>query len=418
MALPLPRIGLRSRVGLLGLIGFAGLVVLGCFYHVALDAQTRSELAAAAATADRDAVAAIDMGFEEIGRSETDFLAAPSAAGIARHRDLEVRVGAALDTFRARLAAPHPDRLARSAERLSAGFGDYAGQFDRVAATRTTVGLNDESGLADALAAADADAEQTVNAADSPRLLAQMLMIERVVLDFLAHHGDRSGRDDLDLVTQLKVKFDRFLNTAELPDGQRDALAGKIDAYRDSFFALATALTAFDGEVEKLVASRAAIQPLLADADDAVSVSYRRASADSAASRAATTTEIWFSLAAMAAFIAAGTATVSLRIADPIVRLSDILARLARGEATAGLGDTERRDEIGTMARAALILEGTLAELRAAASSAARTGALPRTVGETADHGAEASVSSSEPVTETEKLCTEVDKLLATVRAA
>src|SRR5580658_1304683 len=389
MALPLPRIGLRSRVGLLGLIGFAGLVVLGCFYHVALDAQTRSELAAAAATADRDAVAAIDMGFEEIGRSETDFLAAPSAAGIARHRDLEVRVGAALDTFRARLAAPHPDRLARSAERLSAGFGDYAGQFDRVAATRTTVGLNDESGLADALAAADADAEQTVNAADSPRLLAQMLMIERVVLDFLAHHGDRSGRDDLDLVTQLKVKFDRFLNTAELPDGQRDALAGKIDAYRDSFFALATALTAFDGEVEKLVASRAA-----------------------------TTTEIWFSLAAMAAFIAAGTATVSLRIADPIVRLSDILARLARGEATAGLGDTERRDEIGTLARAALILEGTLAELRAAASSAARTGALPRTVGETADQGAEASVSSSEPVTETEKLCTEVDKLLATVRAA
>jgi methyl-accepting chemotaxis protein len=369
MGSPLSSIGLRYQVGLVGLIGLLGLMVLGFLYYLGLDSQTRSQMAADTAAANREAITAINDGIDEIRRSETSFLTDHSEDEIARHRGLIGQLTTAIDRFHDRLTATRNDSLAKTAEKLSAGLASYATQFGVVAEISKKVGLTEENGLSGTLATTVTDAEDTVRAADSPRLLAQMLMIRRYERDFLVHHADSHGQDDLEEVKLLKAKFDRFLDAAALPGGQRDTIAAKVNAYQDSFFALADAILELDAEVKKLVASREAIQPMVAEATDVISRTYHQASTDIAAARGTTTTQLWFSLALVAAFMIVGALSVGLGITNPIMRLADVMERLARGDSTVQVSDTHRRDEVGVMARAVKVFKDNavkMMEMRAA----------------------------------------------------
>jgi methyl-accepting chemotaxis protein len=357
MGSPLSSIGLRYQVGLVGLIGLLGLIGLGFLYYLGLESQTRSQMAADTAAANREAITTINDGIDEIRRSETSFLTDHSEDEITRHRTLIGQLTTAIDRFHDRLTANHNDGLAKTAEKLSAGLTNYATQFGVVAEISKKVGPNEESGLSGALATTVTDAEDTVRAADSPRLLAQMLMIRRYERDFLVHHADSHGQDDLEEVKLLKAKFDRFLDAAALPGGQRDTIAAKVNAYQESFTALADGILELDTEVKKLVASREAIQPLVAEATDVISRTYHQASTDIAAARGTTTNQLWSSLLVIAAFMLAGAFMVGLGITTPIMRLADVMERLARGDSTVQVSDTHRRDEVGVMARAVKIFK-------------------------------------------------------------
>jgi methyl-accepting chemotaxis protein len=367
MGLRLSSYSLRYQVGLVGAIGLFGLLVLGLLYYWGLDSQTSAQMDADAAAANREAVTAINDRIDEIRRSETSFLTDHSEDQIARHRALIGQLTTAIDRFHDQLTATHRDSLARAAEKLSAGLANYAAQFNVVAEISKKVGLNEDSGLSGALANTVADAEDTVRAADSPRLLAQLLMIRRYERDFLVHHADSHGQDDLEEVKLLKAKFDRFLDAAALPGGQRDTIAAKVNAYQDSFFALTNGILELDAEIKKLVASREAIQ--LGEATDTISQDYRKASTAIAEARGKTTTQLWSSLLLVAGVMMTIALMVGLGITNPIMRLADVMERLARGDSTVQVSDTGRRDEVGVMARAVKVFKDNavkMLEMRAA----------------------------------------------------
>src|SRR5215469_17667616 len=98
----LSRIGLRYQVGLVGLIGLSGLVVLFLLYFLGLESQTRSQMAADTAAANREAITSINDRIDEIRRSETSFLTDHSEDEITHHRNLIGDLVTAIDHFQDR----------------------------------------------------------------------------------------------------------------------------------------------------------------------------------------------------------------------------------------------------------------------------------------------------------------------------
>ena len=378
----LSRLGLRWQVGLIGLIGMAGLCVFGALYYAG--SATQEELLAAAdrAAADHQAITAISEGLNDARRAEASFLAGHDAAEIARHAEAMRRLDDGLASFAERARLPGSDAaLAGTVAKIRAGIDAYGKKFVAVAERSKAIGLTKDSGLLGKLNSTAADTEQSVNAADSPRLLAQMLMIRRAEKDFLAYHGDGHDNDYLDAVKYAKGKFERFLESATLPDGQRDALKTGVADYERDFAALAQALIAFDGEVKAMVQARDAIQPLVASASDAIGRSYRAASADIAAARTRTTASLAWSFAIIALAMAGGAGLVGLGITRPIRRLARTMERLASGDNAAEVPDTGRGDEVGGMARALAVLKRNalrVEEMRAEQDAAKRQNELEK----------------------------------------
>jgi methyl-accepting chemotaxis protein len=349
---------LRYQVGLVGLIGLIGLFVLVFLYYLGLESQTRSQMAADAAAANREAITAINDKIDEIRRSETSFLTDHSEDEIAHHRSLIGELSTAIEHFHDRATA----------ERLSADLAKYASQFGVVADISKKVGPTEESGLSGNLATTVADAEDTVRAADSPRLLAQMLMIRRYERDFLVHHADSHGQDDLEEVKLLKSKFDRFLDAAALPGGQRDTIAAKMNAYMESFSALADGILELDAEVKKLTASREAIQPTVAEATDTITRTYHEASNAITAARGSTTAWLLWLLVLVGGGMMFFALLVGFGITNPVMRLAEVMERLARGDNTVQVSDIDQRNEIGIMARAVKVFKDNamkMTEMRA-----------------------------------------------------
>jgi methyl-accepting chemotaxis protein len=353
----LSHIRLRYQVAFVGFIGLVGLVVFFAVYYFGSVSQTRLQSAADSAAVDHDAITRINDVLDEIRRSEANFLLAHKEDEITLHGDLIHRLRADLAAFRDRLVKADKRELAQTVDKIDTGVASYDTQFAAVMQRRKKVGLNEESGLLGKFGATVAEAEDTVRNADSPRLLAQLLMMRRYERDFMAHHADSNGQDDLEEVKLLKAKFDRFLDAASLPAGQQETIAGKVKAYQDDFFAMADAVLALDAAVKALTASREAIQPLVAQATEKVSDTYRHASSDIAAARLQTTTRLigWF--AVVAPLMILGVLLVGFGITSPITRLADVMQRLATGESTVRVPDTGRADEVGAMARSVKVFK-------------------------------------------------------------
>jgi hypothetical protein len=123
MGLPLSRIGLRYQVGLVGLIGFFGLIVLGLLYYIGLDQQTRAPRVADAATAARGA----------IRRSEANFLGNPSSSGLARRGDQVAPLGKQLAKIQAEISPNGGAGLVQTIDYRAAGTADVSRTITGVA---------------------------------------------------------------------------------------------------------------------------------------------------------------------------------------------------------------------------------------------------------------------------------------------
>ena len=292
-------------------------------------------------------------------------------------RDISGRLGGMETRLREAGDRPLADTLAK----IRLGFANYISQFITVAQLNKAVGLNEETGLLGRLRNAVHGAEAAMQRVDEPKLLVSMLMMRRHEKDFLARHGDGKGEKYMAEMKQAKEKFDTALGETTIGDDERKAIAEKMVAYQRDFFAMANGILELDEEIKTLANKRAAIEPLVAEVTATISGMYHENSAAIAASRAATTDRLVWSFGVVALLLLVSSLAVGDSISRPVVRSVTVMRRLADGDHAVDIPYTDRRDEVGAIARSVRVFKENVLKiehLHAAQEEAKRQAEIDR----------------------------------------
>jgi methyl-accepting chemotaxis protein len=359
----LARLRLQYQIGLIGLGGLIGLCVFGALFYSGTLAQ-RSYLAAADRSAGyEEAITGIDRAIAEAGRAEMSFLLWHSPDDAAQHDKLSRQVSDRLEQIEAGLRQDGAGALADTVAKIRIGFAGYVSQFITVFELNQQVGLNEEGGLLGRLRNAVHAAEASMQKIDDPRLLAAMLMMRRHEKDFLARHSEGTGEKYLAAMKTAKAAFDAALAAAPVGAEERTAIADKMTAYQRDFAVMADGVLELDGEIKKLTKKRLAIEPMIAEITESVTRMYHGTSTAMAESRERTSRRLGWSFAAVALVLMLSAASIGWSIARPITRVVAVMERLAAGDRAVEIGYTDRRDEVGAMARSVRVFKDNAAEI-------------------------------------------------------
>jgi len=374
-------IGLRYQIGLLGAAGLAGLAIFGALYYTGTRSQHQRQEAADRTASYQESITAIDRAIAEAGRAEMAFLLRHQESDIALHDKLARDISGRLGGMETRLREAGDRPLADTLAKIRLGFANYISQFITVAQLNKAVGLNEETGLLGRLRNAVHGAEAAMQRVDEPKLLVSMLMMRRHEKDFLARHGDGKGEKYMAEMKQAKEKFDTALGETTIGDDERKAIAEKMVAYQRDFFAMANGILELDEEIKTLANKRAAIEPLVAEVTAAISGMYHENSAAIAASRAATTDRLVWSFGVVALLLLVSSLAVGDSISRPVVRSVTVMRRLADGDHAVDIPYTDRRDEVGAIARSVRVFKENVLKiehLHAAQEEAKRQAEIDR----------------------------------------
>ena len=374
-------IGLRYQIGLLGAAGLAGLAIFGALYYAGTRSQNQRQEEADRTASYQESITAIDRAIAEAGRAEMAFLLRHQESDIALHDKLARDISGRLGGMETRLREAGDRPLADTLAKIRLGFANYISQFITVAQLNKTVGLNEETGLLGRLRNAVHGAEAAMQRVDEPKLLVSMLMMRRHEKDFLARHGDGKGEKYMAEMKQAKEKFDTALGETTIGDDERKAIAEKMVAYQRDFFAMANGILELDEEIKTLANKRAAIEPLVAEVTAAISGMYHENSAAIAASRAATTDRLVWSFGVVALLLLVSSLAVGDSISRPVVRSVTVMRRLADGDHAVDIPYTDRRDEVGAIARSVRVFKENVLKiehLHAAQEEAKRQAEIDR----------------------------------------
>ncbi|GLP97799.1 methyl-accepting chemotaxis protein [Paraferrimonas sedimenticola] len=211
-------------------------VVVAMVILVASLFQTMSALTTASTNANR--LTEIKAETLTLRRHEKDFLMRRNAGYLSKFKQTQTRLNAHLSALGKELDPKHRLQVNEVRDALRG----YQASFEQVVATRTSIGLDHNSGREGALRKAVHAIESLLNEIQDGTLSAQMLMLRRNEKDFLM-------RLDLKYQEQLAknvVGFDTLLLTHfGLTDDQRDMARELLVRYQQEFNALVSEYEVF-----------------------------------------------------------------------------------------------------------------------------------------------------------------------------
>lgn len=242
---------------------------------------------------------------------------------------------------------------------LAQHYAAYAAQFDEIAATYSNVGLTEEDGLRGSLRASVHAVEEKLNDFDAPRLSVLMLMMRRHEKDFLM-------RGDEKYVEHMATRQDEFaqrLSSTRMKASEREAVQTLVTAYHDDFKQMAQGWLEIHRQNAALDQHFAKIQPILQTLSEQVQVEVAEAVRSYQSIRRTSRFAMWTAFAVILLLTTFIAHAVGRDMQVSVAHLADIMGDLAEGRRDVIVDGTERRDEIGRMARATQTFKETAAEM-------------------------------------------------------
>ena len=344
MTAMLSRVGVAYQIGFVALVGVLGLILVGILYYFG-----SVELAASRHALERPNVALtrldkVKIDLLEARRSEKDFLlrrndddVARQAAAIAQYmQDSRELYGLVGDAGRRRI------------DQVGAAIDEYQKQFVIVVGNVHKVGLDENSGLLGTLHNSVYEIEKIVDADKDARLDAGMLMMRRHEKDFFA----RLDREYIEQMTAAAARFGEMLWDSNLPTEHKRQIAERLVDYQRDFVAAADAALQQKDAAAKLSSLYADAEPIIGELAEATrrEAAAEKAAAEIAAARTSQT--VGFGIALIAVVIALLAGLIGRGVARPLTGMAGLMSRLAKGDLAVDVADSERKDELGTLARA------------------------------------------------------------------
>jgi methyl-accepting chemotaxis protein len=349
---------LRHKIAAIGLLGVAGLALVGGIDHFGAASQAHHQQIASDASAISTLTRKTLIELLETRRAEKDFLLRDDERYATRQGESVRAVGRSLETLKQRLSAGKQFDLVGRIDEIRSGFETYGRNFTILADTRRKLGLDPNSGLEGALRGAVRAIEDRLKEIGEPRLDAAMLAMRRHEKDFMLRREAR-------YVGELAKSADAFkalLAGSSLPAAAKDDIAQKLAAYQAGFTAWVQGAQAVADAQKAMSDAFASIEPKIEAVYQAIEKVSDEAEAASAAAQAATTQRINLSILLVVLGVGGLSFLIGRAVSRPIAAMTEAMRELSTGNLQIAVPGTERRDEIGEMAGAVEIFKANAIE--------------------------------------------------------
>ncbi|MDB5410061.1 MAG: putative methyl-accepting chemotaxis protein [Rhodospirillales bacterium] len=354
MARILSRVGVTYQIGIIGLLGLAGLFAVGVIYYIGSVELANASNSLARSNAGLEKLSAVKIDLLEARRSEKDFLLRRKEEYVPKH-------AAALQNFERDSKGLNEIVGVESQEllaKVSADTSLYGAQFAKVAELYRAVGLDESSGLQGTLRKAVHDIEALISGDTLATLDAAMLLMRRHEKDFLA----RGDAKYVDAMKGAAASFEKKLDDSDLPPSQKAAIKDKLGVYQRDFLAAAAGSFAASDGVAKLSKLYSDLEAHLGQLDQLGHVRGAEEMAATEATSARTSQLIFWSIPILTVFVALFAWLIGRSIARPLTGVALLMRRLANRDFAIEITNTERRDEVGTLARSLKIFKDNMLE--------------------------------------------------------
>ncbi len=344
------RIGVRLRykVAAIGLVGIAGLIVVGAIY---LASTTKREKIHAASNEARDLVFLTNklaINLLQSRRAEDDLVLRGAEEAVDQHSDFVEAAGQDLASIQVRARASGAADLDGAVEQIRAGIESYAKHFAALAAAKGALGADENAGLEGTLRDSVHGIESRLKEFHEPALTVLMLMMRRHEKDFMLRRDGKYGEE----MKKRAAEFARALASSPIPAAAKDDISTKLAAYQRDFFAWVDAATALADERQETSAAYAAIEPLIRTMQMTANSMRAIADAENNIVTAEATRGIEIAIGSVLLALTACAFLIGRAISRPLSAMSRAMGRLAAGDFDVVLPGLGRRDEIGEMAAA------------------------------------------------------------------
>ena len=349
---------ITHKVAAIGLVGMAGLLVVGTIYEAGSRSQEVSRLIASDARTMSDLGKRLNIEMLEARRDEKNFLMRRKEEYARHHAELAAVISKDFDKLKSMLEAAGLADLATSAGEARQGFTSYVESFVVAVDAQRRLGLDEKSGLNGALRKAAHEIEAALKPLDKPALVAQLLMMRRHEKDFML-------RRDPKYLTELKALFLPFLTSLTELDIEPEAtskLTDQLDRYFRDFNNWAKVeqeRTVIEGTMAKTFSS---FEPPFAKLIKQIEETGQRAEAAETATRDAVRMRMLIAILVTVTGMALLSFLIGRAISRPLSGMTGAMTALAAGKLETALPGLGRKDEIGEMAGAAEIFKSNMIE--------------------------------------------------------
>ncbi len=347
---------LSHLIGAIGGVGVLGLLIVGGLYLWGNRTQEKMRTIADAALETFEAASELSARMLDARRIEKDFLLRSEMQYADRHLAVEKDINAALASLRARVE--NAPELLQKVEAIDAGYKLYAMHFAALVSIKQLLGLNENSGLQDALRKSAHTIEAMLDKTANLSLRTMLLMMRRHEKDFMLRRDPRYAQE----MKQRAAEFAEGLAASDLSSEAQDDINVKMAVYQRDFFAFVESTQELGREQKGVSDSYSKIEPLIGEVLRTVQKSRVAAEASEAEARAATQMQMQIAggLVIVMAILMAG--LIGRSVTRPIASMTQLMGELAKGNLDVAVYGVGRRDEIGEMAAAVQVFKDGLIE--------------------------------------------------------
>jgi len=333
------------RVGALSAIAIIAIgVLLGTSFYSQNIVSTETDNLAEYSQMDYY-VSQVQAHAQNMRRSQKDFMLEKDPAFVEEYHAEFEKAHVNVDNVDAKpQSAPIKENLSKLREILEA----HSAEFDKLVKAMTEMGLDENSGLQGELRAAVHNVEEKLKAAGLDALTVKMLMMRRHEKDFMLRGAEKYiGRID-----DRRAEFAELLPDSGLPAATQSEISDLLDTYQAAFKAYAVKAQEIERDLVTLTEIFQKVGPEWSAVSEAA---YQgKQAAEAALERARVSSQRTFlTVSAIALVISIALAwLIGRSITGPIKSLTGTMGTLADGSTDVDVSFTNRKSEIGSMARA------------------------------------------------------------------
>ncbi|WP_417815197.1 methyl-accepting chemotaxis protein [Thalassospira alkalitolerans] len=355
----LSRIRLVYQISLVGLVALLLFILVAVVLFISDQKRKTAEYDAADAIAGQLLVDRVSREFLNARRHEKDFLLRLDENFLVGHGEAVAAIHSGLETL---ANDPLMGELRGNIDQVTEAVNGYALEFDNVVAHQREIGLDGQSGLLGRLKIAATNIETALGEvakfeamlglSQTKDMSMVMLVMRGLEKDFLAY-------PDPELVTQMEDRLAEFLKALEaansIKDDKKASMSDLMKSYVDDFKTLSATMLQREETLDRLGTQYGLAEPVLEQlaADIGDNVARIQKQAEQIAQSALITTIAIFVVGAV--LLVVFSVILSRAIVHAIGGLTTKMTRLAGNDFDVDLGEVDRRDEIGEMARAVLV---------------------------------------------------------------